>query len=246
MIADFQTEDKIDRSRFFQKIFLLANIKFEIILEMLFLKLNNTNMSFDKGIFIQIIYITNESLLSTKRAPIINKKDFIIAVLNTNSKTFIVRIAIRKQKEMLMHSKKQAQIKAQNRAQVGALLFDKAFIKIPADYSNYNNIFSIKNIIELLKNIRINEHTIKLKEGKQSSFRSLYSLRSIKLETLKTYIKTNLTNNFIRLFKFFTRALILFDKKPNRSFRFCINYWNLNNLIIKNRYLLFLIDESLD
>ena len=55
---------------------------------------------------------------------------------------------------MLVHLKKQAQIKkkAQSKAQVKALLFNKALTKIPAEYSNYSNIFSMKNIVELLKN----------------------------------------------------------------------------------------------
>ena len=46
IIADFQGEDKASRSRFFQEIFLVANIKFAVILKMLFLKINNANKSF--------------------------------------------------------------------------------------------------------------------------------------------------------------------------------------------------------
>ena len=38
VIADFQIEDKVSRPRFFQEIFLVANTKFEVVLEMLFLK----------------------------------------------------------------------------------------------------------------------------------------------------------------------------------------------------------------
>ena len=48
VIADFQVEDKVSKPRFFQKIFLVADTKFEVILEMLFLKLNNAAMSFNK------------------------------------------------------------------------------------------------------------------------------------------------------------------------------------------------------
>ena len=46
VIADFQVENKVARPRFFQKTFLVANTKFEVILGMLFLKLSNTDMSF--------------------------------------------------------------------------------------------------------------------------------------------------------------------------------------------------------
>ena len=38
----------------------------------------------------------------------------------------------------------------------------------------------------------------------------MYNLELVELETLKTYIKTNLVSDFIKLFKSFTVALILF------------------------------------
>ena len=47
----------------------------------------------------------------------------------------------------------------------------------------------------------MNEHAIKLEEGKQLSFRSFYSLGLVELETLKIYIKTNLANGFIQTSK---------------------------------------------
>ena len=48
LISNFQIEDKISRSRFFQKTFLVANIKFEIILKMSFLSPSNINVLFSK------------------------------------------------------------------------------------------------------------------------------------------------------------------------------------------------------
>ena len=59
---------------------------------------------------------------------------------------------------MPVHSKKQAQ--------VGTLLFDKAFTKVPIEYSDYSNVFLAENVAKLLENIGINEYTIKLKKGK--------------------------------------------------------------------------------
>ena len=41
-------------------------------------------------------YITNKALPTIKQVWIINKKDFIIAALNTNSKTFVIYMAIQK------------------------------------------------------------------------------------------------------------------------------------------------------
>ena len=39
-----------------------------------------------------------------------------------------------------------------------------------------------------------------------------FYLKQVELETLKTYIKINLTNRFIKLSKFPTNASIFFDK----------------------------------
>lgn len=64
---------------------------------------------------------------------------------------------------------------------------------------------------EFLKYIEMNDHVIKLEIGKQPLLGLIYSLGLVELEILKTYIKTNLINGFIQLFKSTVRALILFD-----------------------------------
>ena len=103
-----------------------------------------------------------------------------------------------------------------------------------------------ENAAELPENTGMNEHAIELEEGKQPPFGPIYSLGPVELETLKTYIKTNLANGFIRLSKSPVGALIFFDQKPDRSLRLCMDYWGLNNIIIKNQYPLLLIGELLD
>ena len=69
----------------------------------------------------------------------------------------------------------------------------------------------MENIAEILEYTKINDHAIKLEEGKQPLFGLIYSLRLVELETLKTFIKTNLANSFIRPSKSFIGALIFFD-----------------------------------
>ena len=155
---------------------------------------------------------------------------------------------------MPVHFKKQALIKmkvqmettAYSRVQVGVLLFDKAFTTILAEYSNYSNVISKKYAAEIPEYTGMNYHVIKLKEDKQAFFVPIYSLGPIELETLKTYIKTKLANGFIWLSKSPAEALILFDKKPNRSFCLCVDYQNLNNLTIQNQYPLSLIGKLFD
>ena len=107
-------------------------------------------------------------------------------------------------------------------------------------------MFLAENAAKLPEDTGMNEHAIELEEGKQPSFGPIYSLGSVELEILKTYIMTNLANGFIRPSKSPAGAPIFFDRKPNGSFRFCVDYWGLNNIAIKNEYPLPLIGESLD
>ena len=113
---------------------------------------------------------------------------------------------------MAMDPDSKAQIGIQNGVQVGVLLFDEAPTEVSADYSNYSNIFLAENAAELYENTEMNEHTIKLEEGKQPSFRPIYSLGQVELKTLKTYIEINLANGFIRPSKSPARALILWPE----------------------------------
>lgn len=92
----------------------------------------------------------------------------------------------------------------------------------------------------------INKHMINLKLGNQSTYGPIFSLGSIKLETLKTYIEAYLANGFIQPFNFLIEAHIFFVQKYNKSFYLYVNYRSLYNLIIKNRYSLLLIGKSLD
>ena len=73
--------------------------------------------------------------------------------------------------------------------------------------------------MELPKNTGINEHAIKLIEGKQLPYRPIYSLGLVELETLKAFIETHLTTGFIQLSKSPNGAPILFDKKFDGSLR---------------------------
>ena len=94
----------------------------------------------------------------------------------------------------------------------------------------------MENEAELPENTGINKYTIKLEKDKQPLFRPIYSLRLVEIETLKTYIKTNLANSFIWLLKSPVRALILYDRTPNKSLCLYIDYWGFNNITIKNQY----------
>ena len=77
-----------------------------------------------------------------------------------------------------------------------ALLFIKKII-VQEKYLDFANLFSKKSAEVLSKHMKVNKHAIKLEKGKLSSHCPIYNLALVELETLKTYIETNLANSFI-------------------------------------------------
>ena len=132
------------------------------------------------------------------------------------------------------------------KVQVAYLKADEAPTKVLSKYVDFVDVFSPKLAAELSKHTEINDHAIELIDDLQPLYGPIYSLGLVELETLKAYIENNLVNGFIKPSKSLTGAFILFDKKPNDSLRLSVNYRGFNNLIIKNQYLLSLVEESLD
>ena len=79
--------------------------------------------------------------------------------------------------------------------QITSILTKK--VKILDKYSDFANVFLEKKALILPERIDFNEHAIDLEGGKQPSYRPIYSLGSVKLEILKTYIKIHLKTRFI-------------------------------------------------
>ncbi len=77
-------------------------------------------------------------------------------------------------------------------------------------------------------------------------FDLIYNLSATKLKILKNYIDEYIKKSFIIEFVSFAKTLILFVKKTNYKLCLCVNYKDLNEIIIKNRYSLFLINENLN
>ena len=180
-------------------------------------------------------YITVEAIPIFKRVKLIDKKKFAKAALDENFETFVIHVASFNLVPEI-HSDREAWI---------AFLFTKE-VKILDKYSDFTNVFSEKKALVLPKRTELNEHAINLEDGKQPLYGLIYSLDPMEHKTLKTYIKTHLKTGFIQPSKSPAGASILFDKKPDGSFRLYINYQGLNNLTIKYRYPLALIKELLD
>ena len=145
--------------------------------------------------------MATESLATTRRVEIINKKEFVSMVLNIDNENFLVPItALAKPTTRLIYPFCQAQI---------ALLMSKKN-GITVEYFEFSNVFSLDFTVELLEHTGINNQPINMLDNKQPPYNLIYSLRLVELELLKNYIKANLASNFIKSFKPAASTPILF------------------------------------
>ena len=66
------------------------------------------------------------------------------------------------------------------------------------------------------------------------------------LQVLQKYLKDHLSKGFIHASSFPAAFSVIFVKKPEGELCLCVNYRGLNNLTVKNQYLLPLIRETLN
>ena len=110
---------------------------------------------------------------------------------------------------------------------------------------SYENYFDFKNA-KILFEHENEDHIIDLMFDAKSSYESLYIFFKIELDVLKDYLLKNLILNCIREFTNRASASMFFVFKKNDNFRFCVDYKELNALIIKNKCSFSLIDEMLN
>ena len=87
---------------------------------------------------------------------------------------------------------------------------------------------------------------IELVSGKSPPYSPLYNLSEAELTVLRKYLDEYLARGWIRRSKSPAGAPILFAKKKDGSLRLCVDYRALNDITVKNRHPLLLIQESLD
>jgi hypothetical protein len=122
---------------------------------------------------------------------------------------------------------------------------DKINNEISSQYFAFQNIFFEVKTHKLFEH-DFHDHVIEILSNRNSFFDSIYNLSTIKLKILKNYIDEYMKKNFIIEFVSFAKVFILFVKKMNDKLRLCVNYKKLNEIIIKNRYSLFFINENLN
>jgi hypothetical protein len=117
-------------------------------------------------------------------------------------------------------------------------------MKLFFQYVDFAKMFNEKIANILFKhdfqNLAINTQNI------NSSFESFYNLSKKKLKMLRKYLDKHLQNEFITFSKSTCAAFIFFIKKKTNNLRLCVDYRELNAIIVKNRYSFSLINETFD
>ena len=111
-------------------------------------------------------------------------------------------------------------------------------------YKEFEDVFSEEKTAKL-SNRTSYDHAIETKR-KMFFFESIYNMSIIELETLRKYINENLAKKFIVKSISSTKISILFVKKSNEELCLCVNYRELNVIIIKNKYFLFRVEILLN
>ena len=109
---------------------------------------------------------------------------------------------------------------------------------------NYKKMFFNENV-EKFSFYEMQNHVIKLNDN-DSSYELLYNLLTLKLKAFWEYLDNALTKRWIKHFINSAEVLILFVSKKNESFYLCVDYCVFNKVIIKNKHVLSLINETLN
>ncbi len=127
---------------------------------------------------------------------------------------------------------------------ISVMLLNELKKKLLIVYHDFLNVFDREKITQLLSHWSY-DHKIELEDESQSFRSQLYLMLNHKLQKIKKYLEKNLKKKFITFSKALFASSILFVKKKDDSFRFCMNYWKLNALIKRDHYSILLIDEVL-
>ncbi len=133
---------------------------------------------------------------------LIRKKKFAVAILDPNYEAFVVYI-------LALNINLDSEVHLLKRAQIAYLKADEGFTEVFHKYIDFKDVFLSKLTVELPDYTDINDHAIKLTDNWQLFYSLIYSLGPVEFKILKTYIKNNLANGFIRPFKSATTAIFV-------------------------------------
>ena len=98
------------------------------------------------------------------------KKEFAAAVLDLESETFIIHVALLSSDVLPSFSRLKLDVHPSRRPQVFGLIAKEAPAKVPAKYLDFADVFSLDLASKLPKYTGINDHTIELVESQQPPY----------------------------------------------------------------------------
>ena len=117
------------------------------------------------------------------------------------------------------------------------------FTKLPVMYSQFKDVFTEKTKDQFPEHRDKFDLKIELMEGKDPKAGPIYRHTIHEDLALKEYLLKELATGLIRPSKSSCSSPVLFAPKKNGELRLCIDYRGLNDITIKNRYPLPLIDD---
>ena len=117
--------------------------------------------------------------------------------------------------------------------------------EISKDYLYLKKLFNNEKT-KVLSEQNQENYVIDLIKNEEMSYMLLYNLSQKKLTELLGYLNNVLNKNWIKFSMSFVDVSILFVFKKDEKLYLCVNYKNLNAIIIKNRHSLSLITKMLN
>ena len=121
---------------------------------------------------------------------------------------------------------------------------DDSINQIFFEYFDFQDVF-FETKANILSKHGPNDFVINT-QNKEFSFDKIYNLSQSELKVLKKYITEQLNKEFIVPFKSSAGAPVLFASKKDEGLRLCVDYKELNVIIIKNRHSLPLIQKTMN
>ena len=121
---------------------------------------------------------------------------------------------------------------------------ERPYLDIPRVVCEYVDVFL--DDLPGLPPQRVVDFCIELHPGTSSISMTPHRMAPVELQELRVQLQELLDNGFIRPSTSPWGASILFAKKKDKTLRLCIDYRQLNRVMIKNRYPLPRIDDLFD
>jgi len=115
----------------------------------------------------------------------------------------------------------------------------------PEYLKEFDSVFS-KESFNALPESKKWDHAVELIPGEKASNCKVYLLAPMEQKELDQFLKENLETGRICLSKSLMASPVFFIKKKDRNLRLVQDYWALNAMTVKNKYLLPLISKLIN